>query len=495
MESRVIAVENQNEQERQAPAPPRRRSRAVRRALVASVTGGALLAGVLVLVPVLREDGPPPAPGPAGRAMAAAGAGAPASLADLTALIRERKAWVREQPGDEESWAVLGAAYVERGRRTADYAAYPKAERALRRSLAVRPGDEGNAAALAGLAALANARHEYRDARKWGELAVRQAPKRWTLYPVLLEAYRGLGDRKAAGRALERLRELGAGSVVRAAAAGVYRDRGWREDAAVNAADAAALAGTPAERAVRLHRVGELAWERGEPAEALRCFRAALRAGPDHHPSLAGKGRALAALGRSSAALAAFESALAKQPLPEYLLELGELQESLGMEAAGVQYDILRGRIEQGGGVGVNEALVLGRFEADHGDADAVRAAVKRLTAEYKRHPGPEAADALGWALHRAGDDERAVAYAKKAMEKGPRSALFFYHRGQIERALGRHGSARRHLATALRINPSFSPLLAPLAAQALEALGEPAAGGPARMGAQTPSEKTGEEA
>ncbi|MFP3992121.1 tetratricopeptide repeat protein [Streptomyces sp. E11-3] len=472
-----------SEDEQQQQAPPRRLSPTVKRALVTSVAGTALLAGVLVLVPVLQDDGPPPALGPTGRAMAAAGAGAPASLPDLAALIGDRKAHLREHPGDEESWAVLGSAYVERGRRTADYAAYPKAERALRRSLAVRSATEGNVEALAGLAALANARHEYRAARKWGELAVKQAPKRWTLYPVLLDTYRGLGDHKAVAKTLERLRELGSGPAVMVSAARVYRDRGWREDAAVKASDAAALAETPAERAALLHRVGELAWERGEPAEALRYFRAALRADRDHHPSLAGKSRALAALGRTSAALTGYESALAKQPLPEYLLELGELQESLGTEsAAGVQYDILRGRIKQGSGVGINEALVLGRFEADHGDADA---AVRRLTAEYKRHPGREVADALGWALHRAGDDKKAVKYAKKAMDKGPRSALFFYHRGQIERSLKQYGSARRHLAAALRINPYFSPLLAPLAREALDALGEPAAGGPAKMHAE----------
>ncbi len=478
----MSAMENDQGQQ----PPPRRLSRRVRRALIASVAGSAVLAGVLVLVPVLRDDGPPPALGPSGRAMAAAGAGAPAALPDLAALIRDRTGHLRKHPGDEESWAVLGSAYVERGRRTADYAAYPKAERALRRSLALRPGEDGNVEALAGLAALANARHEYRAARKWGELAVKRSPKRWTLYPVLLDTYRGLGDRKAAGRALERLRELRSGSVVLASAARVFQGRGWREDAAAAAADAVALAETPAERAARLHRLGELAWERGEPAEGLRYFRAALRAEPGHHPSLAGEGRALASLGRGQAALASYEAALARHPLPNYLLELGELQESLGREsAARVQYDILRGRVEQGSGVGINEALVLGRFEADHGDADA---AVRRLTAEYKRHPGHEVADALGWALHRAGDHEKAAGYAKKALDKGPRSALFLYHRGEIERSLGRDGSARRHLTAALRVNPYFSPLHAPLARLALEALGEPSSGpAPERPTTPTP--------
>ncbi|MGV9878352.1 tetratricopeptide repeat protein [Streptomyces sp. NPDC003006] len=457
--------------------------RSAKRALVASVAGAVVLGAAHVLVPMDRGAGKPPALGPAGRALAAVGSGAPASLPDLAALIGERETHLRAHPGDDHSWAVLGSAYVARGARTADFAYYPKAEQALRTSLKVRP--EGNAEALTGLAALANARHDFRAARMWGERAVRQAPKRWTAYPALIDAYTGLGDTKAVGKALESLKKLGSGAVVRARAGQVYRDRGWREDADAALGDAVALADAPAEKAVCLHRVGELAWERGEPAQALRHYDAALAADPDHHASLAGRGRALAALGRTSEALHAYRSALTRQPLPEYALELGELYDALRLRpAARAQYDVLRALVSQEGTGGVNNERVLGLFEADHGDAEA---AVERLRAEYKRHGSPETADALGWALHRAGDGEEGLKLVTKAMEKGPRSALFAYHRGEIERQLGRYGAARRHIGEAMRINPFFSPLGAPAAKKALESLGEPPEGGPAQMYEPTP--------
>ncbi len=72
-------------------------------------------------------------------------AGVPAALPDLAALIREHKARVRDHPKDARSWAVLGTAYVERGRRTAVAADFPKAERALLTSLEVSKteGTEG----------------------------------------------------------------------------------------------------------------------------------------------------------------------------------------------------------------------------------------------------------------------------------------------------------------------------------------------------------------
>ncbi len=225
-----------------------------------------------------------------------------------------------------------------------------------------------------------------------------------------------------------------------------------------------------------MERAGQLAWERGDLQDALRHFQEAVRLDPDQRAAQAGQGRALAALGRTTEALSAYRVALAKQPCPQYALELGELYESLGMpEAARVQYDLLRERVRGAAAAGADEELVLGRFEADHGDP---KAAVRRLRAEWRRQPGTAVADALGWALHRAGEHEEALRFAEHATDArrggGVRSAVYVYHRGMIERELERYGPARRHLTEALRINPHFSPLHGRTARAASEALGEP---------------------
>jgi hypothetical protein len=108
---------------------------------------------------------------------------------------------------------------------------------------------------------------------------------------------------------------------------------------------------------------------------------------------------------------------------------------------------------------------------------------VTQLRAEWERAPSVQTADALGWALHKAGADKEALAYARRATdpEHGGtvRSALIAYHRGEVERELGLDGPARRHIGEALRINPAFSPLLSPLAKEALSALGAPSTEGP----------------
>ncbi|GGS16414.1 tetratricopeptide repeat protein [Streptomyces griseoviridis] len=454
-----------------------------RRWLVASAAGCAVLGGVLALLPgspgELWARGPAaPAPGPAALAHDAVAAGVPAALPDLAVLIGDREARVRARPLDARSWAVLGAAYVEQGRRTADPARFPQAERALRTALRLAESP----AALEGLAALAVARRDFAGAARWGERARRLAPGRWTTQAVLVDAYTGLGDHEAVGRALERLVELRPGTAaVRARKAAVYRDRGWREDAVAQITDAVATATAPAERAAYLEQAGRLAFERGEREEALRYFQEALRTDPDQRAAQAGQGRALAALGRTSEALTAYQAALERQPRPEDALELGELYESLGLGgAARVPYGLLRERVRVAAAGGADEELVLGRFEAEHGDAAA---AVRRLRAEWRRQPATAVADALGWALYRAGRAREALGYAVRATDGerggGVRSAAYVYHRGMIERELGRYGAARRHLQEALRINPWFSPLDAPRAREALAELGEPSVEGP----------------
>lgn len=469
-------------EEWQPPAPPV--TFTGRKTLVAAAIAVVLIVGALVIRPAREGDDARP-PGPGERARAAVGMGVPAAAVDLSALVADREKWVAGHPDDEASWAVLGTAYVEQARRTADPGWYPKAEQALKRSLEVRPAEKGNFDAMTGMGALANARRDFGTAKRWGELVRAQAPKRWTAYPVLVDAYTGLGDYKAAEKAMERLVDLRPGLAAFIRASQVYRDRGWREDATMSMEHAGGAAKSPAEKAYVLFRLGELAWERGEEAEALRQYEAALRTDPAQAEALGGRARVLAALGRGGEAVRDYRLALGRTPVPQLSLELGELLESMGRgDEARVAYEALAVRARSGTGAAVNEEVVLGLYEADHGDPSA---AVRRLTAEWARHKSVQVADALGWALHKAGDDTAALEHAKKATEQGLRLAEFSYHRAMIERGLGDEAGARRHLQEALRTNPHFSPVRGPLAKDALASIGQPPAGGPENMQPTTP--------
>ncbi|MEU0129271.1 tetratricopeptide repeat protein [Streptomyces sp. NPDC006289] len=460
------------------PPPPATMRTTLRRAAFGAMAGAVLVAGAVIAVPDDAEEKAAPAPGPVARAETAAAAGSPASLSDLTALIGDRQKWVETHPSDAQSWAVLGTAYAEWGRRSADAAYFTRAEQALRRSLAAQPGERGNSAAWVGLGTLANARHDHLAAKKWGETVRARQPRTWTAYPVLIDAYNGLGEYAAAARATEKFGTLRKGAPALARTAEMYRNQGWREDALATAQEAADRASSPAEKAASLHRLGDLAAERGEPAEALAQYEAALRTDPGHLASRAGRARALTALDRTDEALADYRTVTSKLPRPEYVLELGELYESLELDGdARTQYAKLRELLAQARTAGVDESLTEARFEADHGDPEAAVELMRTAWASQRR--SAEVADTLAWALHRAGQSEEAMQYADQAVETGVRDASYAYHLGAIEAALGQDGPARGHLEESLRTDPEFSPLAAPLARQALEALGDPASGGP----------------
>ncbi|WP_078910482.1 lipopolysaccharide assembly protein LapB [Streptomyces sp. NRRL S-87] len=447
-----------------------------------------LIAGALVLRPARPPAEPPrPAAAPEQRAMASVAMGSPAAAADLGTLIADREAWLRTHPRDDAAWTVLASAYVENARRTGDTGEYPKAEQALRRSLEVRPAAKGNLEAVVAMGMLANARHDYVAAKKWGEQARAKGAGRWTAYPVLVDAYSGTGEYKLAEQAMEKLVELRPGLPAYLRAAQVYWDRGYREDAAAAMARATGAAKSPAEKAFCLARAGDLQWERGEVDEALKSYEAALHTDPAQGRALAGRARALAALGRSDEAVAGYRAALEKVPDPRYALELGELLESLDRaEEAKEPYALLRALVARESEHGVDESVTLGLFEADHGDPAV---AVRVLRAQWAKVKNVQVADALGWALHRSGDEASALEYAKKATDLGLRSAEFSYHRAEIERAVGDEASARRYLQEALRTNPSFSPVRAPRARSALDVIGQPVGGGPEHMQPPTPWE------
>ena len=107
-------------------------------------------------------------------------------------------------------------------------------------------------------------------------------------------------------------------------------------------------------------------------------------------------------------------------------------------------------------------------FEADHGDPAF---AVKKAKEAYAFAPSVRAADALGWALTRAGRPAEGLAFAERALRLGSLNPRFLYHAGMAAKGAGEDAAGRRYLSRALGLNPSFSALYAPRARAALEEL------------------------
>ena len=385
----------------------------------------------------------------------------------LPAVIARLQDHLRDQPRDAAGWATLGLAYVERARLSADPSYYPKAESVLGRSLKLQPRD--NEAALTGRAALAAARHDFAGALRLADQAL--AVNAYAARPlaVRVDALVELGRLDDAYDAVRRADRLRPGIPIFTRYAYVMELRGNAKEAGRVLSRAAVTATDPGDVAYVGTQQGELAWSRGDLGTADRRFRAALQVDPAYLPALDGRAKVRAARGDVAGAIDDRRALVERAPLPGYAAALGELYESRGQrDKAREQYAVVAAwsRLARANGVATDLETAL--IQADHGNpAEALRAA----RAEWARRHTPLIADALAWALHVNGQDEEALAYARPATGAKYANAQFHYHRGMIEKALGRDADARRSLAAALRLNPHFSPLQAPRARAALEKL------------------------
>ncbi|MFD6919401.1 hypothetical protein ACFV99_04165 [Streptomyces sp. NPDC059944] len=434
--------------------PGRTRSASrVRGAVVALTLGAALFTvGAVGLTPVgntAARSGPHTAP-------------ARGSLGALQARVRK-------MPQDAGAWAALGMAYVQQARTTADPATYDRADKALRRSLAVQPDD--NTGAQIGLGALAAARHDFPTALDRARRATATDPYSSVAYGVLADAYTQLGQYPASYRAVQRMNDLRPDAPALARASYTFELRGRTDQAVTLMRRSLDAASTTGERSFAHTVLSTLALQTGDTRQALREAETGLRNAPGDSALLEARARARAALGQTRQAVDDYRAAIAVAPLPHYLLGLGELQQSLGHEAqAEAQYAVLRGQeaVRRAGRTPADTDAIL--FEADHGSPSR---AVAMAQNALRTRPFIAVHDACAWALHRAGRDAEALRQADQALALGTRSALFRYHRAAIRHNLGDDAAARSDLEAALRTEPHFHPLHATTARALLQRIDE----------------------
>jgi tetratricopeptide (TPR) repeat protein len=369
---------------------------------------------------------------------------------------------------DYVSWSTLGLAYVQQAKVTVNSDFYPRAEGALEKSLAINEDD--NFLAYAGLAALANARHEFSAAKSYAQQGLTINSYSAILYGALSDAETQLGDYSAARASVEKMVNLSPDTSSLSRASYTWELQGDTDQARTLMQQALDDAPTGSDKAFALYYLGELAFNSGDFNGALTHYRSALDASPSDSAALAGKAKAEAALGQSLTALEDYATLVARTPEPSYLIEYGELLQSLGRtEEADQQYAIFATTQQLFEADGVAQDSTQSLFYADHGDPTRAL-----LSAEDGIATRPFVAmhDAYAWALHQNGRDLEALVAVNRAMKPGMKNALFHFHKGMIEMSLGAVGQARDDLTKALEINPKFDPLDVPVALAALNQLG-----------------------
>jgi tetratricopeptide (TPR) repeat protein len=416
----------------------------------------ALLAFCSVLVLHLLLEGgerkPPSAPAVDGPARPTAG---------TDAEIRRLQRGVR---GGAPLEAQLAAAYLQKVRETGDPDFYVRADAILRRALARGPEDP---AELTEAATLAAGRHDFRGALRLAERARVLEPGALRPYPVLVDALVELGRYDAAERALQRMVDLRP-ALPAYARVSYFRELHGDLDGASRVMARAVAAGGPVPENVAYVQtlLGDLDLARGRTAAGRRAYRAALAAVPGYAPAAAGRARLAAAEGNLRGAIARWRRIVTRLPLPEYVIALGETELAAGRRGAGLR-DLALVRAERAllARAGVNTDVELAIYEADHGDR---RRGVALARAGWENAPSVRSADALGWALTRAGRPRAGLGWAHRALRLGSLDPAFRYHAGMAALAAGRRAEGRRDLRLALAHGLGTQPLHARRAREAL---------------------------
>ncbi|MGQ0713061.1 MAG: tetratricopeptide repeat protein [Gemmatimonadaceae bacterium] len=389
-------------------------------------------------------------------------------LHDREIAFFERRA--AEDPYSAGDQAELARRFLQRARRTGSFHDVLRAESAARRSLELR--SQHNTSTYELLAASLLEQHRFVEARDAAVQLVSGEPGNVAFRAVLAETHLELGEYDAARAMFVRL-ERHRGHLDVAPRLARWQELTGRTDEArrllIAARDEAlGRAELALEQVAWFHlRVGDLELRNGRIEEAHHAFVAGLVLVPDDYRLLSAMARLEAARCKWTAAIDYAGAATAKVLDPATLAFTSVVYAAMNDSARSAEYATAAevALLNATGAFHREENLFLldqGRRIEEISVQAMEDVRVRRDVYRY---------DLLAWALHKQGRHNEAAAAMTSALRLGTRDAMLFYHAGMIERALGRHDLARRHLEQALEVNPSFHPAHAAAARRTLSSL------------------------
>jgi tetratricopeptide (TPR) repeat protein len=396
---------------------------------------------------------------PAARSASDRLAGVPVRLpTELDDQIVGLQDTLRAHPDNGAAATYLGQAYLQKVRETGDPSYYPKAEGLFKHAL---DRDKNDVDAMVGLGTLALARHDFAGALDWGQRAVARNAHHAPSYGVVGDAQIELGRYDDAVKTFQQMVNLRP-DLTSFSRVSYARELYGDVDGAIEAMQRAAVAGAGRAENVAWTQaqLGNLYFNKGDLDGAEAQYEASLTTLDGYVYGLAGEAKVAGARGDLAGATALYAQAIQTMPLPEFVIALGDVDQTAGRpDAAAKQYALVDAMQQLYRQNGVDTDVEMALFEADH-DRDLDQA-LARARAGYEKRPSIRAADVLAWTLYKTGDAAEARQYSQEALRLGTHDALMHFHAGMIESALGNRDAAIGHLQQALTINPNFSVLYA----------------------------------
>jgi len=399
-------------------------------------------------------------------------------------LIKSLQTRVKRYPEDHAAYAALGAAYLQKGRETADAADYELAKGALEKSLDLVSNDPSAAFATTQMAVLCMVEHRFEDALAWSQKALALGSGNPSPWAIAGDALADMGDYKGASEAYSHLQSA-YGSEEEKLAYSYQRDSrmSFLRFVAGDTQGAIQLMRSAVRTAIDTHMPTEnIAWSRyqlgeelflaGELSASENAYLTSLDDCPGYYRALAGLAKVRASQGRFLDALKLYKQAIAKVPYPEYAAALGDIYRQLGqLDNAKKQYQLVEliGYLSQVNRQIHNRDLAL--FYADHDLKLPESLALARNEMEVRRDIYTW--DVLAWSLFKNDKPQEASEAISHALEQGTKDPQLFFHAGMIYEKLGDSLKAQEFLRRALETNPKFHVAYAETARQTLDRINQ----------------------
>lgn len=368
-------------------------------------------------------------------------------------------AQVRGDPQGSTGLSNLAQWYLRSFRETGDIADILRAEKAARRSLAIRPH---NYPPLVELARCLMTQHLFAQALVVANKAAALNPIDTPARSIQAECYMELGNYQAAHAVLGKNPLEPDDTNGKALYARLAELEGNPQGALALLSKAQSEADKnldmPCESVAWYHmRVGNVLGNMGRAQAAEQAYREALALFPGDYRSMTALAKLEAGRGDWQGAIQWGQQAAAIVPTPEIIALIGDAQAALGhKQEAARQYQLVEaiGKLDRSQGVIYDRQRAL--FYADHNrHLDEALALSSR---ELKNRQDIYAYDTYAWACYKNGLTAKAQTAMRQALAHHTQDASLYFHAGMIAYARGDKATAKSDLTRALKLNPYFHP-------------------------------------
>lgn len=403
-----------------------------------------------------------------GCSLGEAGVGKTAAASSVTnesdPEIRTALQFIEKVPDSVMGYDQLAVLYIQRARRTGDFALYSKAETAVKKALEISPQSPSTRKLNASLMLTF---HRFDEALAYGKQLQTEAPNDAFVYGVLTDANVELGNYDDAVAAAQKMVDLKPNSSSYARVAHLRSIFGDHKGA-VEAFTTAARTTDPMDKEAQswcLVQLGDEYFKNGNFSQAESIYDESLGLLPDYHLALAAKGKIRAAQGDLTAAETFLTRVLNTVPNAETAILLGDIYAKNGEVAkARTQYELAQVMETQTGVNNDQKRLALMWLDQDRQLPEALE--IARRENSLKKDIYTE--DVLAWALFKNGKLDEANESTKRAMRTKANDARILFHAGMIQKGLGNRSEAAKLLRSAIKLNPGFDLIQIDVARTAL---------------------------